>query len=286
MRQGGPQSVGLQWIGPDGQPWQETNAPKRGMAPYYTVLDPRVQEAMLAVVRELVTRYARHPSFGGLAIQLSSHGYAQLPGPEWGLDDATIARFEKDTHLRVPGAGPNRFAERAQYLLHGEGARTWLQWRADQLSRFYRRLQAEVAAARPEARIYLAGAHLFSGKEMERLLQPALPRRLDMAEVLLRLGIDVRHYGPSEKVVLLRPEGVSPQWSLAGQAKDLELRQMPDVNRYFKTRPCPAACSSTSRRKRGWPRSTRRARSNRPTPGWPPMRFPPAFRTGGVLSIA
>ncbi len=70
--------------------------PQRGLAPYYNVLDPRVQEAMLDVVRELVARYAQHPSFAGLAMQLSADGYAQLPGPDWGMDDATIARFERD----------------------------------------------------------------------------------------------------------------------------------------------------------------------------------------------
>jgi len=241
VRAGGPQAVGLQWIGPDGQTWPQTHAPKRGMAPYYNVLDPRVQEAMLAVVRELTTRYARHPSFGGLALQLVSHGYAQLPGPQWGLDDATIARFEQDARLRVPGSGPDRFAERARFLLDGEAARIWLEWRADQLGRFYRRVQAEVAAVRPEARLYLAGAQLFSGEETERLLQPSLPRQLDMASLLLRMGIDARRYGPQEQIVLLRPEQVSPQWSLAKQAINLELRQMPDADRYFQDLPVPGS---------------------------------------------
>lgn len=241
VRAGGSQAAGLQWVGPEGQTWQEIYAPRRGMAPYYNVLDPRVQDAMLAVVRELATRYARHPSFGGLAIQLSSHGYAQLPGPEWGLDDATITRFEQDTRLRVPGAGPSRYAERAHFLLSSDAARTWLEWRAEQLSRFYRRVQAEVTAARPNARIYLAGAHLFSGEEVERLLQPALPRRLNMAETLLRMGIDAGRYGPNESVVLLRPERISPQWSLAGQAVGLEIRQMPDVDRYFQDLPVPGS---------------------------------------------
>jgi len=67
-------------------------------------------------VRELAAAYGEHPSFAGLALQLSPDGYAQLPGPEWGLDDATIARFERDTKVRLPGEGPQRFAQRAAAL--------------------------------------------------------------------------------------------------------------------------------------------------------------------------
>ena len=48
----------------------------------------------------------RHPSFAGLALRLSADGYAQLPGPEWGMDDATIARFEHDTNLQRARRGP------------------------------------------------------------------------------------------------------------------------------------------------------------------------------------
>ena len=52
---------------------------------------PEVQEAMLRVVRELAATYGRHPSFAGMALRLSPDGYAQLPGPQWGMDDATIS---------------------------------------------------------------------------------------------------------------------------------------------------------------------------------------------------
>jgi len=103
LRRGGPECVGIQWIGADGGTWQQTYSPRRGLAPYYNVLHPRVQEAMLSVVREVATTYAEHPSCAGLALQLSAWGYAQLPGPAWGMDDATIAQFERDTDIQVPG---------------------------------------------------------------------------------------------------------------------------------------------------------------------------------------
>ena len=115
-RAGGPAAQAIQWIGADGAAWTASSPSQHGLAPYYNVLHPRVQQAMLNVLGELSKRYAQHPSFAGLAVRLSADGYAQLLGPDWGLDDATIAQFERDTQVQVPGNGPQRFAERSAYL--------------------------------------------------------------------------------------------------------------------------------------------------------------------------
>jgi hypothetical protein len=76
VRQGGPDSVGIELVGADGLAWTRNNWPHRGLAPYYNPLHPRVQQAMLSVARELIDRYAQHPSLTGLGIELSGDGYA------------------------------------------------------------------------------------------------------------------------------------------------------------------------------------------------------------------
>lgn len=240
LRRGGPEAVGITWIGPDGTAWPHVHPPARGKAPYYNVLHPRVQEAMLAVIRELVSTYGSHPSFAGLGLQLSASGYAQLLGPAWGVDDATIARFQHDTNVRVPGQGPERFGERARFLSH-EGRKPWLEWRAARLREFYARVRTELAAVRNDARLYLAATDLFAAPELATELQPALPQKATMADTLLHVGIDARHYGPNDAVVLLRPESIVPSSSLAKQAIRLETQQMPDVDRYFQGLPGPGA---------------------------------------------
>lgn len=239
LRRGQAEAQGIQWVGPEGSTWLEAHAPRKAKAPYYNILDPRVQEAVLQVVRELVSTYGEHPSFGGLALRLTPDGYAQLPGPEWGLDDATIARFEHDMGFRVPGEGPQRFAQRAAALSHqlpdgqGEWRREWLDWRAGQLARFYRRVQAELSAVRAGSRLYLAGGEVLKGEALARRLRPSLPRTATVAEALLWMGIDARQYGANDGIVLLRPERVVPRTSLAAQAIDLEVEQLPDTDRYY-----------------------------------------------------
>jgi len=246
-RQGGPTAEGTEWIGPDGVEWSRTHAPRRGLAPYYNVLHPAVQEALLEVVRELIDRYQHHESFGGLAIQLSAHGYAQLPGPAWGMDDATAARFQRDTKLPLPDpeAGPERFAQRAE-LLTGKHRRSWLEWRAGQLSQFYRRVQTELATVRPGSRLYLAGSGLLAGVDLQTELRPALLRRTTMADALLRAGINVQDYrddGRQDggKLVLLRPERIVPSGSLSARAVNLEIGQMPDLDESFADHTIPGS---------------------------------------------
>ncbi len=140
VRTGSPDSVGIQLIGADGQPWTETNPARHGLAPYYNPLDERVQQAILAVVHELVARYGHHPALAGLAIELSADGFSQLPGEAWGLDDRTIKRFQHDTGLTVPGEGASRFADRAAFVTgragDGPGRGQWLEWRIGRAGRF------------------------------------------------------------------------------------------------------------------------------------------------------
>ncbi len=251
LRAGGPQSEGMVWIGPDGRSWTQTHRARRGLAPYYNVLHPSVQEAMLQVVRELAGRYAQqHRSFSGLALRLSGNGYAQLPGPYWGMDDVTAARFAQDMNLRVPEAGANGFARRATYLAV-EHRETWLQWRADQLHRFYQRIHGELNAIRPGSRLYLAGADMLSGVELEASLRPVLPRRATMADALKQVGIDLRHYRQPEEtdrgaLVLLCPEQVVPTGQLGAEAVNLEIRSMIDWAHYgdgsgFRDLPVPGS---------------------------------------------
>jgi hypothetical protein len=197
---------------------------------------------MRAAVREIVEAYGHHPSFKGVAIRLSAHGYSQLPDPSWGMDDRTVAHFQRDVNVRLPGRGPERFAERARLLWPGPSSQSpyaglWLQWRADQLHLFYRRVLDELTAVRPDAQLYLAGADMLSGEAVRRQLKPALPRRMTIAKAMMLVGVDVGHYRHDDRIVLLRPERVAPEWSLANRAVDLEIRQLPDFDRAFQELP-------------------------------------------------
>ncbi len=229
IRDSGPGAVGLQWVGRDGGAWTDTNEPRHGLAPYYNVLDSRVQEAMLHVIREIVDRYSQHESFAGLGIELSAEGFSQLPGDAWGLDDRTIEQFGQQMQVRVPGSGQERFAERARFVGDGgPGHRQWLQWRCGVLADFHRRIRKELATARPEARLYLAPVDLLGSPELQRDLRPGLPSRGRIDDALQAAGINPENYRGPSGIVLLRQHRLLPPGPLGAQAVDLEINRSSD----------------------------------------------------------
>ncbi|HTU25221.1 MAG TPA: family 10 glycosylhydrolase [Pirellulales bacterium] len=220
---------GLEWTGADGNSRGIRNHFRQGLGPYYNPLNRRVQKAMIGVVSELTELYASHPAFRGVGVQLAADSYAQLPGSEGSYDDETIAAFSAETNVEVPGSGPTRFQARAQFLA-GPGNQRWMAWRATTLTDMYKRMGEVVAAAHPEARLYLAGVGSFDSPKIRRGLRPALPRHMRADEALAELGL-LPDSLRDDPIVLMRPQRIEPLESLAAQAVDLEMSLDPDIDR-------------------------------------------------------
>src|SRR5262249_48674745 len=94
---GGAEAVGLEPLGPDGRTWMTRHEGQGASGVYYNALDQRVQQAMTDIVAELAQRYARHPSFGGVAVHLNPESYALLPDETCSLDDMTYGQFVSET---------------------------------------------------------------------------------------------------------------------------------------------------------------------------------------------
>jgi hypothetical protein len=232
--------VGLELVGRDGLPLPTARPPRRGLAPYYNPLDDRVQEAMVAVASELADRYGSHPSFGGLGVQLAASGYAQLPGPQWGFDDRTVARFTEESGARVPGTGNHRIAQRADHLL-GKGRSAWLAWRAERLEALYKALEACATNGRPQARLYLAGTGLLDDAELRREWRPPLPRRVPLERALLDVGLAPDLGRRLQQTVHLRPQEIGPPGRLTQQAVDVEFNESPEIDRLYRDQETPGA---------------------------------------------
>jgi len=228
-----PGEHGLELVGSDGRTWAERNGSPGGVGPYYNPLDPRVQQAMINVVGELAARYAEHASFAGLSVDLSAQGYAQFPGVAWGLDDETIARFEQEAVVNVPGEGPSRFAARAREL-SGPLAARWLAWRAKKLAEFHRQLQTELTRHRPGARLYLTTAHWLSNLEAQRELRRSVPQGIAASDVLLTMGIDPGLYREDRGPVLFRPQQIGPIEALSAGPLTQEMNAAPELDLYFR----------------------------------------------------
>ena len=173
-------------------------------------------------MQELADRYGRHTAFAGVAVQLSGNGYAILPGLDWGLDDATVARFQRETGIELPDRGENRFAVR-QTLLTGEHADAWRTWRAAQIANFYRQMAQIIQADGGTRRLILTTEDMFSTPEMAAQMRPAVMAALHVDRLMLDLGIDRVALSQTPGIVVLPTKYVESMTPLTDRATDVEI---------------------------------------------------------------
>jgi hypothetical protein len=233
IAQGEPAAEGIELIGRDGRTWREARGSNRGVAPYYNPLHPAVQDAVLQIVEELAERYAHHPSFYGVAVELSSSGYLQFPGLEWGYDEFTVNRFAADTRIQVPaGEGDDTAARRYEFLT-GPERREWTAWRSEQLAAFHRRLAKAVSTKAPSARLVLAGGGVLHGQSVyEAFKTGSRPE-----ELLLAKGLNFRHYAQTENMIVLRPSVWQSRGDRLSRVLDETINQSAQLASAFAGRP-------------------------------------------------
>jgi len=180
-------ATGLLCIGRDGGP---RDAAATAAGRHYNVLDPRVQDAVVAVTTELVERLGDADGIDGVAVSLPADGWLHLPGIAWGLDDRTFARFARETGLgeQLPvAAGPQRHAARAA-AVEGQFREAWLNWRAEQVAALHARL-AEIVAAIDRRYFIMPTTLLFDGEASQRF-SPDRAGQLPADDLLRELGLD------------------------------------------------------------------------------------------------
>lgn len=205
------EKLGIDLVGPDGRAWTEVNTPRRGVAPHYNLLDPRVQQAMRRVVLEVALRYNDHRSFGGIAISISGDGYAQLPDEAWGLDDVTLDRFATETSTILPAIDPRRPAVRWM-VIQREAREAWLEWRAAQVTKFYSDLRADLTAIRPDMHLLLCPIDPLQSRRIQQKVRPSMPPGDRTLEGFLQAGIDPTALSAIPGVTFARSTHVEPSF--------------------------------------------------------------------------
>lgn len=184
-----------------------------GEYPYYNPLREEVQIAMEEVIMELAARYGHHESFAGINLRLDSDGYGLLPGPQWGLDAETMEAFvatlspaSRAVYQRVP----DEHTARATWILENQ-LNEWMAWRAERMYRLHSRMAATLQSVKRDTVLYLSTADSFDGAHAQHRLQPELPLKTTVPDILLELGIDRRHYQKDGAVALMQASFVRPE---------------------------------------------------------------------------
>lgn len=225
-----PQSSGIEWVNGDGRTWLEANGTRDGDAPYYNLLNERVQQELLAHARELLEKYGHHPALAGLAVQLSGVGFAQLPGLEWGFDDTTWQAFARETGVSVSDRGPNRFAIRLGAAT-GEHAMEWRAWRAARVTAFYAQLANLVFASHPKRRLLIATNDMFDTPELAALVRPRIQSNLGLDQAMLSVGIDRQAFAKIPGAMLTETQYIEPAVPLVDRAMHTYLNDITNGSR-------------------------------------------------------
>ena len=187
----------------------------RGDGPVYHPLHPEVREALKRRVTQAVAPHRSRPALTGILIRLGP-GPTLLGGPDTGFDDATYARFVRETFdaetaRGVPGldaAGPARFATRARFLA-GSGRMPWLTWRSRGIAALYTELAEAVRKAAPGALLMVATPGLEDDPAGHEARQVDLAG-LDPSHAWRAVGLDLETWPGGETApVVLRGAGRS-----------------------------------------------------------------------------
>jgi hypothetical protein len=128
------------------------------VGPIFNPLHPVVQKALLGSVREIASRYGKHPSYKGLSIFCygsSTLGFGSLRS---GYDDTTLRLFERETGVKVPVDSklPDRFSRRYAFLTSKDMREKWIAWRCAKITDLIRRMRDELVAVRPDLRLAIS----------------------------------------------------------------------------------------------------------------------------------
>jgi hypothetical protein len=197
---GGAEAAGIACVGRDGKPKQTDG----GRGCHYNVLDPRVQQAVEDVVRELAGRLRGAEAVDGLALVLPHDGWMHLPGTAWGLDDATFPRFLAEVGGQEPATGGDRFAHRAT-LVEGPLRERWLEWRAAAMARFHSRLADVLAEHGRGVSLHVVPTSLFAEGDLSARFRPSLAAEPADADVLREIGLDPGRITADRRILFVSP---------------------------------------------------------------------------------
>jgi hypothetical protein len=163
-------------------------------------LDVKFQQEVLAVMDRFAERYHRHPALRGVALELSPESPFLFNSETEGINADTVERFLTHHALTWPTEELGNLQEvptttMEQWVLRNH-QKLWLQWRARELTTFFRAVQARLSErARPmnhaPLELHLVATGLHRHPSLRDNLYPTLRGQTSWADHWLKLGLDL-----------------------------------------------------------------------------------------------
>ncbi|HEY3329817.1 MAG TPA: hypothetical protein VGK19_07345 [Capsulimonadaceae bacterium] len=153
---------------------------------HFSPLHPRNVDWYMGMIGEFADQYKDSPAFSGVSLRQMTWQNPALNNfhsLDWGYEDGTIAKFERDTGLRIPTAAddPRRFEKRYEWLMANARER-WITWRCTQIADLFTRIRDRVRKARPDLQVVTQ--YSPKGLNREAGVDPAVLGAIDGVTVM------------------------------------------------------------------------------------------------------
>lgn len=168
---------------------------------FYNPLHPTVQSEVENAIEEIVNRYGDSKALAGIQLDLAGNSPLTFAGDLWGFDSNTLINYQRAIQANLPKDASQRLQ-----LLAGPGRIPFLQWRAQELGKFYEKLAKPIMDSGTGRRLYLNALPLWEEVPNEsRFVNPEAILR-NPGELLLARGLDVASIQGIPGLVLLQGE--------------------------------------------------------------------------------
>ncbi|MBL8854801.1 MAG: hypothetical protein JNK57_12615 [Planctomycetaceae bacterium] len=175
-------------------------------------LDSTFQQEVLEIIEQFAARYHRHQSLRGIAIELGPDCPLLFRSESDGLSATTVARFLSENSLPWPSHELGRLEDAPdsvieQWVLQNH-ANQWLRWRANELRKFFTRVQSQFVALsrpmnQPGLELHLVVTGLHRQPILRDSLYPSLRGRPTWSDHWLKLGLNLDTFQSNEDGVYL-----------------------------------------------------------------------------------
>ena len=191
--------------------------------PVYNPLSSQIQNQVVDIVKDIVSRYRLRRNYQGLAVVCRPDTFTMLPGSQnAGYDLMTLKRFDSNVVAQPED----------ESLIKAEQMPEWLDWRADQMSKFYLRLKAAVSDSDSNSKLYLALVDVFKNDEIQGELSPSLSRPLDLGNAMLKLGFSAV-LNEQKGLSIMRPQQLAPMHSLSAKKSEIAVKESEKWKSWF-----------------------------------------------------
>ena len=174
-------------------------------SPLYNPLHPTVRSAFLAMIDEILERYAHHPSFKGLAIYLWADSCLWFGSLTSGYGDLTIRLFEKETKIKVPVSfkDPQRFEKRFAWLIKHRQEQ-WIEWRCQKVAQFVKEINRHLQKKRKDLILSIVCWMPYSTNDRAWHDLAAIEAGKTVGQIYREGGMDFKYLRGIPNVVLQR----------------------------------------------------------------------------------